>query len=192
MLAHISDDHMFEGDDAEKFDQLISDMADWMNKYADLFDDPETILEDLEMPEVEDIEEPAHSEQPVVLSFALKMSKRIDMTTLDKRHGGRHLHRHWGNHEEHENDGHFEAGEGHHRGGHGGHRRGRRCHGRGFFGGFFFVVMIVSFLVIMKMKNRRAWKYERLNDLHIAAVERNLSVDELNTLYVQFNTAGWC
>ena len=27
-------------------------MTDWMNKYADLYDNPDTIIEDLEMPTV--------------------------------------------------------------------------------------------------------------------------------------------
>ena len=52
-------------------------MTDWMNKYADLYDDPDTILEDLELPK----EEPASSpivgstiteseEEPVTTQYA--------------------------------------------------------------------------------------------------------------------------
>jgi hypothetical protein len=56
-MEQITENRVFEGEDEEKFVKLIGDMTDWMNKYADLYDnnDPDTILEDLELPK----EEPA-------------------------------------------------------------------------------------------------------------------------------------
>jgi hypothetical protein len=80
LFEQISDDRVFEGEDEEKFEKLIGDMTDWMNKYAGLYDDPDTILEDLELPK----EEPASSpivgstiteseEQPVTMQYATEI-----------------------------------------------------------------------------------------------------------------------
>ena len=55
MFAQISDNRVFSGEDEEKFEKLISDMTEWMNKYAALYDDPEAIIDDL--PEVQMEEE---------------------------------------------------------------------------------------------------------------------------------------
>ena len=62
MLGQISDGKVFEGEDEENFEALITDMTAWMNKYAELYDDPDTIIEDLEMPA--EVAEPVSS--PIV------------------------------------------------------------------------------------------------------------------------------
>jgi len=68
MFDSISDNHVFEEEDEQKFNQLISDMTDWMNKYASLYDDPDTIMDHLEVPETQPIvdEEPVQSSSPIV------------------------------------------------------------------------------------------------------------------------------
>ena len=65
MLASISDDRVFDGEDEEKFEKLISDMTDWMNKYAALYDnnDPDAIIEDLEYP-YETLQVPVEVQEP--------------------------------------------------------------------------------------------------------------------------------
>jgi len=40
--------------------------------------------------------------------------KGVDMTTLDKRHGGRHMCGRWGNHGGHENGNSYRGWRGHH------------------------------------------------------------------------------
>ena len=67
MFTQISDNRVFEDEDEERFDQLISDMTAWMNKYASLYDDPDTILDDLEVPEMAEVEE-IEQDSPIVQS----------------------------------------------------------------------------------------------------------------------------
>lgn len=98
------------------------------------------------------------------------------MTTLDKRHGGRHLKCRWSQN--------FGARNGE------GHRGWGRHHGKGrfmrhakcsiFFGALAFTVIVLASLCIHKKSIRSRKQYERLNEVHESAVERNLSDEERN------------
>ena len=71
MLDQISGDKAFDEEDEEKLETLITDMTAWMNKYAGLYDDPDTILEDLEMPTevVEPVEEPQDQSVEIYIEY---------------------------------------------------------------------------------------------------------------------------
>lgn len=126
--------------------------------------------------EMEEIPEPR--EPPTV---GASHHQGVDMTTLDKRHGGRHLKCRWSQN--------FGARNGKdHRGRrshHGGPRFMRHARCSIFFGALAFVAVVLASLCIHKKSIRSRKQYERLNEVHESAVERNLSDEERNKLYKQ-------
>lgn len=120
---------------------------------------------------------------------------RVDMTTRDKMHGGRHLKCKWSSY------------DGRHgeefRGRHGEESRGRDHHNKMWggkhsqrhiykhmrcsilFGAFSFVAMIFAFLFINKRSLRHRYRFEKLTEVHNTAVERNLNEEQRDELYRQ-------
>merc|ERR1712060_199953 len=123
--------------------------------------------------------EPA--QEPPPHSLGAPHRRGIDMTTLDKRHGGRHLRCGWGKPRGDGNGAGFH-GRGHHHG-----RRGFLHHARCsiIMGAVLFTVMIAASLCVHKKSIKARRRYERLSEVHESAVERNLNDKERNQLYRQ-------
>lgn len=121
---------------------------------------------------------------------------RVDMTTRDRMHGGRHLKCRWGKY------GGGDSGE-HHEGRNGeGHHGWKRHHGRKHFmhaakrGIFFWALSFVVMMLLFCSCNRRSlWhrrRYERLSDIHNSVVERNLNQVERDEVYRKVMNSNWC
>merc|ERR1712232_764379 len=114
---------------------------------------------------------------PVVAS-----GHRVDMTTRDKHHGGRHMKCRWGKYGGEGND-----AEGRHGGRHHGRHHKRdplHCAKKMIImGAVSFIAINLIYLCVHKKSIRYRKRYERLSDIHNNAVDRNLNEEERNDLY---------
>ena len=142
-------------------------------------------------PEDWDFEEPAYA--PPVVSAS---RHRVDMTTRDKMHGGRHLKCRWGQYGGQENGEWGEEGKGRHHGGWGsrhGPKRFEHCAKKMIvFGAICFTVMMCMFNCCTRRSFWARRRYERLTDIHEYAVDRDLNETDRANLYRIYNNAGWC
>ena len=158
---------------------MLDDAA--LEDEIDIVFDEEQEIEDIDFSEEMSFEDMMDRPQ-------LRASRpRVDMTTRDKMHGGRHLKCKWSSFD----------------GRHGEELRGRDHHNRMWggkhsqhhifkhmrcsilFGAFSFVAMIVAFLFINKRSLRHRYRFEKLTEVHNTAVERNLNEEQRDELYRQ-------
>jgi hypothetical protein len=194
-------DHRPKHQDEAKFlDWIIEEdvmemVEEWENQVDmdDMVDD--AALEDQidiifeEYGEIEDIDfaEEMGFEEMVDRPILTASRPRVDMTTRDKMHGGRHLKCKWsgfaGKHgnDVHGRDHHDKMWGGRHSPRHVYHHM-KRCI---LWGAFCFLAVIFAFLVVNKRSLRHRWRYEKMTEVHNTAVERNLNEQQRDELYKQ-------
>jgi len=158
----------------------------------DLWNEDE-IDDDIDLDDWEIIEDDWEEDYP---SPAVGSPRRVDMTTRDRMHGGRHLKCRWGKYRGNENGEfgeHDGKGKHHGWGSRHGPKRFEHCAKK------MIVLSAICFLVMMCMFNcctrRSYWarrRYERLSDIHDYAVDRDLNETDRANLYRIYNNAGWC
>ena len=161
-------------DTVEDWDSLSDDDWEYMIWQEDFSDEEIDVVEPISPPTV-----------------GAPHRKGIDMTTLDKRHGGRHLdcrgdkkcddrkkdgdnHMGWKKEKEGHGDAQMMGWKGKHGGRHSPHHP-KRC----IIGGaVMFTVMILALLGVHKASIKHRRQYERLSAAHDSAVDRNLNAEE--------------